>query len=486
MYPTTNNFGSDEGDHFPNCCSICGEDSSGLMIDVGAEGIAHEICVHQVPPCTYCGKIFHYTKIGKDIFESLPCVRNEDDEPVHEMCHLESDSSSDEEGIEYEKFLAESNQTEYTEVHYNVTEQYDRIRTSLEKDQVIERNEDIEVPLPPSFVFALRQHLQEKMKDFVFRRVGKVVAKEENKERTVYSFPCGKMEIHSIEGYPSDEIEKRIVKEYSRFFAFTTENTLRDNDPHKGKSVYLSSGGITEPSITDLTFTLQNEWGKKKIPPQTGDLVCMIFDKEDSAKKSKNPRAKLWWICSEQFLRFWTLVMFDDHPSFEGKGKEPRMEERLMSGNRLNTNSYLKYMQACSSQNILHDFDEVRERFRVMRTEEASKNWCHVYSALILMVRYGRLPTYKNIPNNRGGNDPACKLWSLPCGFISNVFTVIFAKNPVLRDDHIGLVETLRINDETNVPHFCREEVSENFLVLELHCEKKKTIELRDEDFPVL
>lgn len=472
---------------FPDCV-ICENKAVGPMVEVEDGGIAHSECARQIPPCVLCKRIFYYSQKGEEMLQELPIIRDEKDQPVHHACFMgvltDSSSDSDEEQNEYEKFLFESGQRFFTEVFYNVAEQCDELRSSLDEEQNVESNNDV-YHIPPHIASGIRDYLKGKMKGFVFRRVGDVVKREECRERIIYNLPGGKLEIkpEDCESISHEDLERLVEEEYSRFIAFTTEKVLRDNDPYRGKKIYLSSGSITQPDIEGLTFRLCNVEENKKIPPQPGDLVCMVFDEKNSAKKSKNPRAKLWWICSEQFLRFWTLVMYDNHPSFEGNGKEPRMEERLMSGNRLNTNSYLKYVHACLSQNIQPDPHEVQQRFRVMRTEEVSKKWCHVYSALVLMVRYGKLPDYTNIPINRGGNDPVCKTWSLPHGFILNVFRVVFGKNPALLSN---LLESFRINYEINMPIYSHNQPATSSLTILPTQQKKKTINFFDEDFPLL
>ena len=155
--------------------------------------------------------------------------------------------------------------------------------------------------------------------------------------------------------------------------------------------------------------------------------MCILVDKQTRTRKT--PKAKFWFTCSEQFLRAWTLLIYDKHPSFENNGEEPRMRNRNMSGNRLNTNSFRKFMLAHNQTRTVIDHHETINRYYYIRTELVSKNWCHVYSALVLMARYGEIPCYKNVPKNRG-KGPSCIQWNLPNKFVEILLKKYTTYNP--------------------------------------------------------
>jgi hypothetical protein len=226
---------------------------------------------------------------------------------------------------------------------------------------------------------------------------------------------------------------------------------------------------------------------------KTTDIICLtlkvqkdkkgkfIRDKKGQVVLAKDKRGYLlasnWFICSHQFLHFWRAIMFEDHPSFKHSDEEKR-KKWLMSGCRLMCNGYLKWQEILQTvesskigdhishlkpraripvhgnslverssdkhpemENLLSTCptccDEIKKRYWVMRTECESQNYVHIYAALVLIGKYGEIPSHDFIPNNceniadsdyweeltgvRKKYD--MKRWSLPDGFIEKILT---------------------------------------------------------------
>jgi len=283
----------------------------------------------------------------------------------------------------------------------------------------------------PLLPHAVRQELREAfrggMKDLIFRRVARVNAKDRDLFEVAYhtdtdgrSATCKVIAPRDFRerDYTNDEHERNLEFKYRKFFAFTAERTLRDNDKYDGQTIFLASNKYSQLDFTEdctLQFSKKRNMRTNTVPPRPGDLVCMVVS--PPTHKRKNLEASFWFTCSEQFLRAWTLLMYDEHPSFEAKGEEPRMRERYMSGNRLNTNSFLKYVLAHRQTRTALDREEAQIRYYRLRHEYVSKRWCHVYAAMVLLGRYGEIPTYQNVPGNRG-DGPSCIRWDLPVRFV--------------------------------------------------------------------
>lgn len=107
-----------------------------------------------------------------------------------------------------------------------------------------------------------------------------------------------------------------------------------------------------------------------------------------------------WFICSEQFMRLWTLIMFDSHPSYVKNGKPKTilgMKKHLTSGNRLVTDAWLRYTQACEQNEVDVNHDESVRRFYVKRHERIPG--IDSYVALVLAAVYNEKPTSENVPS---------------------------------------------------------------------------------------
>ena len=261
--------------------------------------------------------------------------------------------------------------------------------------------------------------------NMIFRRVKNTVSKIENLNCAIYCKPSHQGgESVVFDYYPADqadlkrfsvdEMERKVEARFSFFFSFTKEVRLRD-DPYPHKRIFLPSNNYAEFDLLIL------DWEKTRsaaVPPKYNDLVCILPG--DPAKNGGRPFAAKWFICSEQFMRAWTALHYDYHESFEANGKEPRMRERLMSGNRLTTNSYLKYVLSCQQSMIPIKKDELEKRYFRLRCESWAREYCHNYALLVLIGRYGELPCAANVPNNRGTGTPniqeplpLCTKWNI-------------------------------------------------------------------------
>lgn len=179
------------------------------------------------------------------------------------------------------------------------------------------------------------------------------------------------------------------------FYGTTAPYSLRDEDNFKGHRLPFSRSGygVLNPVTLDFEHT------DTQIVPQVGDLLCGTVEVEHS-----EPFFVRWFICSEQFYRCWTLCLHPDHESFsrvKTTKKSPR--EYWMSGNRLMTNSYLKWCLAYGNLGIPVSHEQRIQRYWQLRTEPLSVHWVHVYCALVLMIRYHEVPDESNVPQNKGG-----------------------------------------------------------------------------------
>lgn len=174
------------------------------------------------------------------------------------------------------------------------------------------------------------------------------------------------------------------------------------------KSGYVfDSKDFCEPLFNKGLFKFKK--AQTQIPPRVqikgysqADLICGFVD--------KNGQFTDWFICSEQFYLLWKVIM----------GRTKIARKKLMSGNRLNTNSFRKWMLACKTYGVEMRFEDAYNRYWKYRFERCAIEHVHIYSAIALMVIYGELPNKKNIPINHA-NGPVMRYWDLPANFVSNI-----------------------------------------------------------------
>lgn len=270
-----------------------------------------------------------------------------------------------------------------------------------------------------------------------FRRFNVLLSSPKNLiEITNHFGPNVSQTLSSLEGISPEMLKKNVELKYSKFSGFTTARSIRD-EPHEynDKEIYIHSNNYCQVDFSlDFTF----KFNKKRqlcspVTPQNGDLIFIfISNKTSDAKNGKDnqrslkPRADMWCIVSEQFLHAWTLIQYDWHESFDKliatntptEKKEMVLKEKIFSGNRLMTNSWLKYNLALADSGKTMTTEESKERYWFLRTEYASRKWVDIYAAIVLVGRYGELPCPVNVPNSKSG-DPTRISWCLPETFMT-------------------------------------------------------------------
>lgn len=271
---------------------------------------------------------------------------------------------------------------------------------------------------------ALRDAFIKNTKNLVFRRVRHVGAKFDDLSHTVVEEIRGGKPCVAIfaqpEGRPlftPQQLEQNVQEVYQKFFIFTADAPLRGNDRWGRVAIYGSSQRCSELDFTkDFSFLPAHGCN---IPPRIGDLVCGVVQ-----AGRKNPQFKYWFTCSEQFFHAWTSIIYEDHESLTRRGsEEDQIRRYLMSGNRLCTNSYRKWIQACEQNGISVTDEAMNKRYYTLRTESTSRNHVHIYAALVLLLRYHELPNETNIPHNLDKGPKSTK-WDLPAGWIETLINM--------------------------------------------------------------
>lgn len=281
----------------------------------------------------------------------------------------------------------------------------------------------------------LNEKYADAMSNFVFRRVRSINASMDDLvEVRYYTYDDGttvEYEVvrpEEIAALTPKEIEQYVEFRYRKFNILTYGHAVRE-DEFDGSAFQAHSNNLGVFNPITLQWSRDREVIRSAliVPPRENDLVCGIVD------PARRNSFKYWFVCSEQFLRFWTAVMFEEHESFDVKcrpnpnlSSEEQFLERLlrirkwlMSGNRLCTNSFRKW--ALSEGVDTSNEEEVAKRLYRLRTEELSHMNVHIYAALVLLIRYGELPTDANVPQNIDGpnkiTQPKMKHWDLPVAF---------------------------------------------------------------------
>ena len=263
---------------------------------------------------------------------------------------------------------------------------------------------------------------------YIFRRAGKLISMEAPVVKKITS--PGDVEITELRGLSGDIIKKNVQIDCKSFCGTTTAHAIRQehactlNMPILFHSQKYVQPNIGMPIISNL---------HEVITPIEGDLLCIWLSNETIERRksygkkfSPTLEADSWFIASEQFLRAHTLILYDWHSSFDClipkntaiEDREAALKKKLFIGNTLMTNGWLKNKLSLEQSGCLPmTKQESEEKYWHLRSEPVSRNWVDVYAAIVLIARYGEVPTEFNVPNNNN-NGPRRTQWSLPVDFI--------------------------------------------------------------------
>lgn len=276
-----------------------------------------------------------------------------------------------------------------------------------------------DAPRPLNFQ-RLTSVIEDKLGDLIFRRVSYVDLKERDYLGATYYRNDDDYYPITPENWTSftqRQVDENLEYRYRSFSFVTNANACRDSDDYDGFRIYGFSSYYANIDFTDkCTFDMVHVWNQ--IPPRVNDLVCGRV-----IKTEKGYAFSHWFTCSEQFLRAWTAMIYDNHRAFNHiarSSNEVDLRRRLMCGNRLCTNTYKKWIMGGG---IPENWDEnTRARYRRLRTESASVKWCHLYAALVTMIRYHELPSPENVPKNQNG--PSATSWDIPRCWVQKITTM--------------------------------------------------------------
>src|SRR5579862_2483818 len=223
---------------------------------------------------------------------------------------------------------------------------------------------------------------------------------------------------------------------YKYFYGICNPNKIREEPSIiENKPIFLHSNNYDQFDFTincDVEF-YNNKDLCRPITPMPGDLIFIFLSNKTIENYSNTPQnryinADKWFVASEQFLRAWTAVMYDNHETFykwfpaNTEEINPAiLREKFLSGGRLMTNSFRKHYLSCIDNKKEITQSDVKQKFWYLRTEYASCQYVDIYAAIVLLAKYGELPCILNVPNNKDSENRRLS-WDLPFNFISNLF----------------------------------------------------------------
>lgn len=288
----------------------------------------------------------------------------------------------------------------------------------------------------------IRKFLQNKLSGeyldgfFIFRRAMAVTyPKNVYPIYTKHSLPNEEPKTVFPSNISRKELEKSIQIDCETFHGITYSRAIRD-EPYNiyGKEIAFDASTFRNFDITGLTFSFERV---KAITPIDGDLVCIFLSRETCERSYgdnrnyERPVADAWFIVSDQYLRAYTAIMYDVHDALTSlipktttqDQKEEKLKEKLFSGNRLMTNTWLKTKLAHEDNGSVFPREASIEAYWHLRCDNASKYWVDVLASLVLISRYGELPCSTNVPNTKDGGLQR-KSWNLPESFERNLFNL--------------------------------------------------------------
>lgn len=279
---------------------------------------------------------------------------------------------------------------------------------------------------------------------FIFRRVSKVIHSDIRSVKVVTDIDeYKKYDSLSLLNTRADQItttknlwERYVEVDCDKFHGFVNTQSIRE-EPNWIRSKSISFGSDRYRSFNPETLEFSVEKSKPPVPV-FGDLLCIFMSSGKlitGVHKHTKQVADYWFVASEQFLRMWTAVMYNDHDSLWAlvpKNTTPEdfevlLRKKLFSGNQLATNTWLKY-KMMGYEGVL-DFtkEESKKLYWHLRTDELSTEWVDVCAVLVLLSRYGELPSKDNTPilslkNGEVETVYRRSLWHIPTGLLAKIF----------------------------------------------------------------
>lgn len=284
--------------------------------------------------------------------------------------------------------------------------------------------------LPNENISELRKNLREKLKKIVFYKVSKVLTLPTDFiSARKFNGPLQSDNITSFEELNtiSPQDRDRIVEEkYREFQGITSNFSLRGlNNTYNGSPIMFHSTNYSQLDLLASPKILKRRG--TQIPPKSKhDTIAGIIRTTDYGLEFA-----YWFVCSEQFMNFWTLLFNNENEKMMNNYFGPPSQDgitrrsKLFSGDRLMTNEHRKWYLKKRHNNMLLDPDEERLIYTYNRGEFYS-SFVHVYTCLVLMFYYGELPSKQNVPNNLYGEKMLS--WDIPNDFVR---LILFNYSPI-------------------------------------------------------
>jgi hypothetical protein len=316
----------------------------------------------------------------------------------------------------------------------------------LEKLEALPSNSKVREPIDCVVdTTDLIEAIKNNMGKLIFRRVKTVKTNQSAKINTTYFTDDDTFITYDKNGlcpkWNKQQFEQNVEFKYSFYTFLTDSKAIRQNDSYGGTQIF---GSIYNRSVLDIeggTFLFKKDSNDPHnfVPPRIDckekDLVCGIVV-NPKGDKSALPKYQYWFICSDQFLKAWTSVVypsFDIFPQYNGE--DFKIRKKLMTGNRLCTNTFKKWTLAHFDNKMDRDPEEIEKRYYRLRTETSSRKYVHLYAALILIAKYKELPCEFNLPVNLD-KGPNMKKWDIPEKFVNTLIEkynlVIIKKRPII------------------------------------------------------
>lgn len=164
--------------------------------------------------------------------------------------------------------------------------------------------------------------LKEKWKNFIFREVKTIKAKDQFAITYNYINESGFVRQEKFNSLLEAQknvpyaLSKNIQVHYKDYFGFTTDQIIRNNDIYPNQEIFFSKKCYSELNLNGevITGEFTGRRGFKTIPPKPKQYICGLVENGE-----KGLFYRKWFICSKEFLTLWTMICEADHFSLKTK-----------------------------------------------------------------------------------------------------------------------------------------------------------------------
>jgi hypothetical protein len=231
---------------------------------------------------------------------------------------------------------------------------------------------------------SLRLLLKKLWKNLIFREVKTVKTKEPYAITHQYINESGFVRssryrsVNEAMAMVPPKFHDNIRMLYTDYYGFTTDRIVRSNDRYYDQEIFFSRKCYGELNLAgdNITAKFPPRRGFSMVPPYKKQYVCGLVGKGE-----KGLFYRKWFVCSDEFLKLWTMIFYPSHSSLRDSNFSPKSMAGLIQ--ELDTSHYN------TMNNHAMSIDQKREEYQVHNVESTAVCFPDLYQKIAKAICSG-------------------------------------------------------------------------------------------------